>query len=142
MKKQKSELVQLLGGRIRAARENAGKTQTQLALACGWFNKDDTPAQGRLSNYEKGVREPGIDEVCDIAAATSTPLTYFYDLEDQYRERSPRSLEIAELARNTSDAETMLLIKRLSEVLPSDDLVKASAIFSSAAAKSLGDEGT
>lgn len=45
-----------IGDRIKAARQRLGMTQPELARACGW------ESQGRVSNYERGLREPrGVD---------------------------------------------------------------------------------
>lgn len=41
-----------IGDRIKAARKRLGMTQPELARACGW------ESQGRVSNYERGIREP------------------------------------------------------------------------------------
>lgn len=41
-----------IGDRIKAARQRLGMTQPELARACGW------ESQGRVSNYERGIREP------------------------------------------------------------------------------------
>jgi putative transcriptional regulator len=49
--------------KIRELREQAGITQRELALACGWGAK-----QSRISNYELGLRSPTINEGREIVA--------------------------------------------------------------------------
>lgn len=48
---------------IQIYREKAGLTQEALADLCGW------KGNGRISNYEKGVRTPGIDDLKTIQSA-------------------------------------------------------------------------
>lgn len=55
-----------IGERIAQARTAAGLSQTQLAVACQWEH------QGRVSNYERDEREPGVDEIRALAAATGS----------------------------------------------------------------------
>ncbi|GHC19293.1 Phage repressor protein C, contains Cro/C1-type HTH and peptisase s24 domains [Aidingimonas halophila] len=44
-------------------------TQTQLAEACGWDS-----AQARIGNYEKGRREPSLNDLRSLAAALNTTI--------------------------------------------------------------------
>lgn len=46
---------------LRNYRRAANLTQEQLALACGWAG------QSRIANYEKGIREPTLEEVTQLA---------------------------------------------------------------------------
>lgn len=48
--------------RIREAREKAGIKQVDLYSALGW-------SQSRLSNYEAGRRDPGLEEARAIVSA-------------------------------------------------------------------------
>ena len=57
------EQTNWLGQRISEYRNSAGLTQPQLAKKCGWLLKDGSPAQTRVSNYEKGRRTPTPDEL-------------------------------------------------------------------------------
>ena len=50
------------GQLIKQARQNAGLTQPELAEKCGW-------GQSRISNYERGERDPGIDDLRLISKA-------------------------------------------------------------------------
>jgi len=51
------------GERLRKARENAGLSQRELAQACGLGDA----AQGRIGNYEGGLREPTLDVIDRMA---------------------------------------------------------------------------
>ncbi|NVZ22162.1 LexA family transcriptional regulator [Pseudomonas costantinii] len=51
-----------LAERIKRARKNAGKSQAQLAEACGW-------SQSRVGNYEAGTREPSFADIELMAKA-------------------------------------------------------------------------
>ena len=51
--------------RIRTYREQAGLSQEQLGLACGWGSR----AQGRVSNYETEKRTPSLGDLRLIVAA-------------------------------------------------------------------------
>ena len=44
---------------LRTIRKKQQITQTDLATACGW-------SQGRLSHYEKGRRQPSIEDAKEI----------------------------------------------------------------------------
>ncbi len=52
-----------IGDRIKEARQRAGMTQPELAKACKWAS------QGRVSNYERGLREPKSGDVALLAKA-------------------------------------------------------------------------
>lgn len=64
-----------LGSRIKALREGLIPTTSQRALGemCGWEGKS---AQARIGNYEKDLREPGIDDLKKLARALGTTVTY------------------------------------------------------------------
>lgn len=57
-----------VGKRIREARINAGLKQPELANKIGW-------GQSRLSNYERGEREPGLDDLKAISKALNIDIT-------------------------------------------------------------------
>lgn len=52
-----------IGKIIRAARKDAGLTQMQLAEACKW------ESQSRISGYERGEREPSMEDISVMAKA-------------------------------------------------------------------------
>lgn len=53
--------MKTIGTLIKEARERAGLTQPQLASLCGW------DSQGRVSNYEKDIRQPKIEDIKKLA---------------------------------------------------------------------------
>lgn len=53
--------MKTIGTLIKEARERAGLTQPQLASLCGW------ESQGRVSNYEKDIRQPKIEDLKKLA---------------------------------------------------------------------------
>ncbi|WP_395602498.1 XRE family transcriptional regulator [Pseudomonas sp. A1230] len=56
-----------LGLRIRQYRKAKGISQQALALACGW------ESQSRIGNYEKGARQPNLQDLEKIALALGVP---------------------------------------------------------------------
>jgi len=69
--------MKTIGHRIREEREKSGLTQPQLAEACGW------ESQGRISNYENGLREPKLEDLKHIRNYAQNFLTIasFYHLK-------------------------------------------------------------
>lgn len=65
----KAELTRL-AKRIREARENARLSQQELGESIGLSDKS-------ISAYEKGRSQPPLENLRKIADATSYPLTYF-----------------------------------------------------------------
>jgi len=63
-------LMKTVGQKIREARDNAGLKQPELAAKLGW-------GQSRISNYERNVREPGLDDLRDIAKALNVDIGFF-----------------------------------------------------------------
>lgn len=57
-----------IGSAIRKARMAAGINQAAVAEACGW------ESQGRVSNYERGLREPTLSDLDKIAKAVRVRL--------------------------------------------------------------------
>lgn len=125
----------LLGKRITAARERLKMTQPELAAACKWFRDDGNPAQTRVSNYERGVREPGVEEVMLIAKATGKKLLYFYDFQDELQDTEARANRADQITRSLSMSDAMQIIEILSTTLPAGELARASALFSAALLK-------
>ncbi len=58
------------GKRLAERRKQAGLTQLELSVACGWST------QSRVSNYESAVREPIAADVEKMAAALGTTPSY------------------------------------------------------------------
>ncbi|QKV56153.1 MAG: helix-turn-helix transcriptional regulator [Dechloromonas sp.] len=59
-----------LGRRLREARLSAGLTQDALGVAIGL---DEGPACIRISRYESGVHQPGLDVLSQLAEALNVP---------------------------------------------------------------------
>jgi phage repressor protein C with HTH and peptisase S24 domain len=57
-----------LGSRIKTLRKAKGLSQKDLALICGW------ESQSRIGNYEKGTRQPNLQDLGKIAASLGVPL--------------------------------------------------------------------
>lgn len=57
-----------LGLRIKQLRKAKGLSQQSLAHACGW------ESQSRIGNYEKGTRQPNLEDLEKIAHALGTTL--------------------------------------------------------------------
>lgn len=73
-------VVGSIGERIKAARVKAGMTQPDLARACGWGS------QGRVSNYERGLREPKSSDVTLLARALGVTESYLWT-GDQFSQK-------------------------------------------------------
>lgn len=70
------EMKQLVGKRIKQARKRLGLTQQALAdLIPGCI---DT----RISNYERGDREPDAAMLMQLAAVLHCPVSFFYGVAD------------------------------------------------------------
>lgn len=63
VKMRDTKLPKSIGNRIKEARIRAEMTQPELARACGW------KSQGRVSNYERDLREPKSGDIAAIAKA-------------------------------------------------------------------------
>ena len=55
-------------------RNSAGWNQAELGLACGWED-----AQGRISHYETGKRDPSIDDIYKMADALGIPASALFE---------------------------------------------------------------
>lgn len=67
-----------IGARIKQARREKGLNQAELSQLCGWSKY---PA--RVSNYERGEREPKSDDLRKLANALSVSIDWFYKSADQ-----------------------------------------------------------
>lgn len=76
-------LMKTVGQRIRDARTAAQLKQPELAAKCGW-------TQSRISNYERGERQPGLDDLAVIAKALNIPVQElaFNQVADQIIQKS------------------------------------------------------
>lgn len=66
--------------RLRAAREHAGLTQTELGLRIGI---DPSAASPRMNQYEKGDHEPPHGLAQRMAEELDVPLAYFFTESDE-----------------------------------------------------------
>ena len=55
-----------LGMHIKKLRKAKGMSQQELALACGW------ESQSRIGNYERGIREPNLQDLQKLSRALNT----------------------------------------------------------------------
>lgn len=70
------------GAKIKKARLDAGLTQEQLGIKCGWTNGNP---QSRVGNYEKDTRAPSAADLLAISNALGINILYFYGQEDPYQ---------------------------------------------------------
>ncbi|MGJ7512792.1 helix-turn-helix domain-containing protein [Pseudomonas baetica] len=65
--------------RLKQARKAMGISQEQLGIEAGL---EPASASARMNQYEKGVHEPGVQTVQQIAGVLGLPLAYFYCEDD------------------------------------------------------------
>lgn len=92
----KFDAMNELGENIKKARLKAGLNQTQLGQACGWGGDSQT----RVSNYERGRREPTLGDLRTIAAAVGSTL---FDLIGEDTESSRATRVIAKIKSMKDD---------------------------------------
>jgi len=87
-----------IGSRIKQARQRAGMTQPELARACKWAS------QGRVSNYERGLREPKSGDVALLAKALGVSESWLWTGNDggggnvaEFKPRTPNHREELEM---------------------------------------------
>jgi transcriptional regulator with XRE-family HTH domain len=69
------------GQKIKQARTEAGLTQEQLGIKCGWSTGNP---QSRIGNYEKDVRSPSASDIAIIAKTLRKGILFFYDIEPEH----------------------------------------------------------
>lgn len=72
--------------KIKQARTDAGLSQAQLGIKCGW---DSGNPQSRIGNYEQGKRVPSVPDIAVIAKALNKSVLYFFEEEE-------RNLQVSE----------------------------------------------
>lgn len=87
---------QQLGAQIRAAREEAGLSQAELSQIV------DLAHPQSISNYERGVEEPSIRRLRQIALATGKPISFFTDSGETSELQNLRG-RVEELERDLAD---------------------------------------
>ncbi|TDX29134.1 phage repressor protein [Modicisalibacter xianhensis] len=65
-------MSETIGDRIRKARKRMGLTQPELTAACGW------DSQGRISNYERDLREPKRPDLEKLAKALDVSVEWLW----------------------------------------------------------------
>lgn len=83
------------GKRIKEARKEAGLTQEQLGLKCGWSSGNP---QSRIGNYEKDVRAPSAADLALIADAVDKNILYFYGQDSRTPTAPTDDVDIKSLA--------------------------------------------
>ncbi|GEK49199.1 hypothetical protein HPA02_34820 [Bisbaumannia pacifica] len=76
-----------IGDRIKEARLQAEMTQPELARACKWAS------QGRVSNYERGIREPKSGDVALLAKALGVSEAWLWTGEESASTSNVTSLQ-------------------------------------------------
>ncbi|WP_051227706.1 helix-turn-helix domain-containing protein [Oceanospirillum beijerinckii] len=64
-----------IGKFIKQARKEAGLTQEELGIACGW---DGGTPQVRIGYYENNKRKISAEDLAKIAKTLKKPISYFY----------------------------------------------------------------
>ena len=92
-----------LAERIKRARKNAGKSQAQLAEACGW-------SQSRVGNYEAGTREPSFADIELMAKALGVAKSELL-LDTQNESTVPGQADDQVARPSTAEIVNMMLAK-------------------------------
>lgn len=92
-----------LAERIKRARKNAGKSQAQLAEACGW-------SQSRVGNYEAGTREPSFADIELMAKALGVEKSELL-LDTQNASTAPGQADDQAVRPSTAEIVNMMLAK-------------------------------
>jgi len=95
-----------IGKFIKQARKEAGLTQEELGIACGW---DGGTPQVRIGYYENNKRKISAEDLCSIARTLKKPISYFYqDAESIGLISEPTSLYLTETENNpTKEMDTL-----------------------------------
>jgi transcriptional regulator with XRE-family HTH domain len=103
--------AQLLGSRIRAARERLGLSQEELAVA---VSKD----QHAISQYERGTRKLAVIDLPAFARALNAPLLYFFEGEISLEDLNTAALsELRRLPTVEAKQTAINFIRGLSDLL-------------------------
>ncbi|WP_295436333.1 helix-turn-helix transcriptional regulator [uncultured Thiodictyon sp.] len=111
-------LSQAIGARLRAARQTAGWTLSQLA------ERTNTLSKSRISNYEQGLRRLGIEAARELAAALGTVSAGSLLGLDDASNLGAEELDLIKSYRAT-DARGRALLRTIAGLLPVvDDVPK------------------
>jgi transcriptional regulator with XRE-family HTH domain len=78
-----------LGQRLKETRKKAGLLQEQLADKLGWHDR----GQARISQYERGRREPTLKDIERIATALGVTVSWLAFGEGPRRRENPTSVD-------------------------------------------------
>ncbi|MNV50446.1 Helix-turn-helix domain protein [compost metagenome] len=92
--------------RLREARKARGISQERLGIDAGI---DPASASARMSQYEKGVHQPGESIVKQIAAVMNLPVPYFYCEDDE----TAHLLQCFHLLKGKERKDVVDLVERL-----------------------------
>lgn len=99
-KEASSAIRRAIGARIAAAREAKGLTQPEAIRRFGWDS-----AVSRLSNYEKGVREPDAATMIEIAKGLeTTPAALMFGDQDEVSRDLPGLADQGQLPKHVAKA--------------------------------------
>lgn len=76
----KNETANIVGIRLREARQFLNISQAQLGVA---FGLEPEASAMRISRYEAGIHEPPFEIVAKLADVLSVPTAYFYCLDEE-----------------------------------------------------------
>jgi len=117
----------IIADRIKQARVNAGLTQKELACRLN-------VGQSACANWEKGIREPEVNTICDLCRTLGVSSDYLLGLVSDSGavsagERERLEARVSELERQLHDAEVS--IATLREVILQGNAAPSSSPFSS-----------
>lgn len=85
--------MKTIGILIKEARERAQLTQPQLAALCGW------ESQGRVSNYEKDLRQPKFEDLKKIASVLNVSIVQLLGEDMIPVRKAPQQIPVVGLAQ-------------------------------------------
>ena len=94
------------GKRLKEARKTRGFSQERLGIEAGI---EPATASARMSQYEKGVHQPGESIVKQIAAVLNLPVSYFYCEDDE----TAHLLQCFHLLKGKDRKDVIDLVERL-----------------------------
>lgn len=97
-----------VGDCIKRLRESKGYTQAELGRRCGYTGSDP---QSRISHYERGNRQPNLQELQKIAAALSVSVDEILNASSD--KASVLDPEITALLKLSTDEERAVILAAL-----------------------------
>lgn len=90
------QVVNVVGSRMRARREELGWSQEKVGVMIGI---DESSSRARISRYELGVHEPPVKTARLIADVLNVPLAYLYCEDPEVASLLSRLRQIPEASR-------------------------------------------